>query len=158
MLAPPHRGGATPLQYFVLNAHFASTKRRRPDCVVLLLYPFFAPLSHEIAALPTQFPTPNTFNVYFSRTSQANSLFLASTSATSHFPLAPFFMTSHAMAQFLHRVSSPLFVAFSTGHLGAFLGPSWAIFGGRLGSIRGHLGAVFLLFSILRAARPVVLP
>ena len=106
------------------------------------MYPFFAPLSHETAALPTQFPTPNTFNFYFSRTSQAKSLFLAPTSATWHFPLAPFLMTFHAMAHFLYRVSAPLFVALSTGHLGAFLGPSWAIFGGRLGSIRGHLGAV----------------
>jgi len=151
LLAPPHRGGATPLEDFVLNAHFASAERRRADRVVLLLYPFFAPLSHETAALPTQFPTPNTFNSYFSRTSQAKSLFLAPTSATWHFPLAPFLMTFHAMAHFLYRVSAPLFVALCTGHLGAFLGPSWAIFGGRLGSIRGHLGAVCSLVRYVRS-------
>ena len=125
----------------------------------MLLYPFFGHLSHETAALPTQ-SRPRTLPIsIFLRTSQAKSLVLASTSATCQVPLAHFFLTSHAIAQFLYKVSSPLFVALSTGSLV----PSWGLLGtvlghlgGRLGSILGHLGAVLLLFSIQRAAAQVV--
>ena len=153
-MAPPHRGGATPLEDCVLNAHFASAKRVRPDPVDLLLCPVLPPLSHETAALPTQF-RPRTLPIFtFSRTSQAKSLVLASTFATWHFPLAHFFLTSHAIAQFLYRVSSPLFVALSTG----CLAPSWGLLGAVLGHLGGRLGAILLLFSIQRAATQVVLP
>ena len=50
----------------------------RPFCCCTV----FAPLSHEIAASPTQCPTPNAFHYHFARTSQAKSRFFAATSAT----------------------------------------------------------------------------
>ena len=118
---------------------------------LLLLCPVLAPLSHETAALPTQCPTPSTSIFISSKTSQTKSLVLASTSATWQIPFAHFCLTSHAIVQSLYRVSSPLFVALSTG----CLAPSWGLLGavlghlgGRLGSILGHLRAVFFLCSI----------
>ena len=126
-------------------------------CCTRFLHP-----SHTKPPLCRRSSRPRTPSiVIFSRTSQAKSLFLASTSATCHFPFAHFSLTSHAIAQFHYRVSSPLFVALSTG----YLAPSWGLLGavlghlgGRLGSILGHLGAFpLLLFSIQRAATQVVL-
>ena len=62
---------------------------------------------------------------------------------------------------FFCRVSAPLFVALAIGCLGPSwgrLGPVLGHLGGRVGPLLGHLGAVLLLFSIQRAATPLVLP
>ena len=164
----PRPRRSDPSRRFCAECSFRLSKTMARGLGPFVVVPVFAPLSHETAALPTQFPTPNTFNFYFSKTSQAKSLFLAPTSATWHFPLAPFLMTSHAIAQFLYRISAPLFVALSTG----CLGPSWGLLGavlghlgGRLGSILGHLGAFLgplapswgLLGAILGHLGPIAL-
>ena len=76
---PPWR--SDPSRRFFLNAHFASAKRRRAEGGPFVVL-FCAPLSHESAASPVQWPPPSAFNYHFARTSQAKSWFLAATSAT----------------------------------------------------------------------------
>ena len=133
------------------DPHFTSTERRRADCVVLLLCPCLAPLSHETADLPTQSPTPNTFNFQ---------LFKDLPSEIAVFGFQFCNLASRARAIFCGPPTQKLncclgwphpyswhFLGAVLGHLGAFLAPSWAI-----------LGAVFGQFSSCSASWGLVPP
>jgi len=122
LLAPPHRGGATPLEDSFLNDHFASAKRRRPDRALLLLCPFLPPLSHETAGLPTQSPTPNTLNSQFFKDLPSEIVGFGVHFSYLAIPARAFF------GDLPHNSFISLWVFF-TPIRGTFYGLSWAILG-----------------------------
>ena len=132
----------------------------RRTCRFVVVPVFCTPLTRN-RRFADAVPDPEHFNFHFFKDLPSEIAGFGFQLCHLALPVRAFFLTSHAIAQFLYRVSSPLFVALSTG----CLAPSWGLLGavlghlgGRLGSILGHLGAVLLLFSIQRAATQVVLP
>ena len=134
MVILPTVAGTSGLDGMNMTGVLLRQKRLRAKCVVLLLCPFSAPLSHEITALPMQCPTTNTFNSKLFKDLPSEIAVFGFQFSHLAMPARAFLRTSHAIAQFFYKFSSPLFVALSTG----YLGPSW----GRLGVVLACPGAV----------------